>query len=134
MQKNVHTTFRKRAERLMYNIFTSCIANFFNLPSHNNKLKYLRKYCTAWKLHVYGIFLLRIFPHLDWIRRDTLYTLYLSVFTPNTAKCELEKFCIRTLFTQRYTTQDGYSHIRKLVWRISWIIKLKSNYTDVKDN
>ena len=96
-KKNVHTTFRKRAERLMYNIFTSCIANFFNLPSDNNKLKYLRKYCTAWKLHVYGIFLLCIFPHLDWMRRDTLYTLYLSIFTPNTGKYELEKFCIRTL-------------------------------------
>ena len=27
--------------------------------------------CTAWKVFVLGIFLVRIFPHLDWIPRDT---------------------------------------------------------------
>ena len=26
---------------------------------------------TAWKVSVFGIFLVHIFPHLDWIRRDT---------------------------------------------------------------
>ena len=33
-------------------------------------------------------FLIRIFPHLDWIRRDTEY---LSVFSPNAGKYEPEK-------------------------------------------
>ena len=27
---------------------------------------------TAWKMSVFGVFLVRIFPHSDWIRRDTL--------------------------------------------------------------
>ena len=27
------------------------------------------------------------FPHLDWIRRDTEYMEYLSVFSPNAGKC-----------------------------------------------
>ena len=38
---------------------------------------------TAWKLFVFGIFLLRIFPQSDRIRRDTPY---LSVFNPNSGK------------------------------------------------
>ena len=27
---------------------------------------------TAWKMSKYGVFLVRIFPHSDWIRRDTV--------------------------------------------------------------
>ena len=42
----------------------------------------------AWKVSKYGVFLVRIFPHSDWIRRDTSY---LSVFSPNAGKYELEK-------------------------------------------
>ena len=38
---------------------------------------------TTWKVFVFGVFLVRIFPHLDWIRRDTPY---LSVFSPNAGK------------------------------------------------
>ena len=34
------------------------------------------------------LFVVRIFPHLDWIRRDTLY---LSVFSPNAGKYGEEK-------------------------------------------
>ena len=28
---------------------------------------------TAWKVSPFGVFLVRIFPHSDWIRRDTAY-------------------------------------------------------------
>ena len=28
---------------------------------------------TVWKVSIFGVFLVRIFPHLDWIRRDALY-------------------------------------------------------------
>ena len=38
---------------------------------------------TAWKLSVFRVILARIFPHSDWIRRDTEY---LSVFSPNAGK------------------------------------------------
>ena len=44
-----------------------------------------------------GVILVRIFPHLDWIRRDTEY---FSVFSPNVGKCGPELLRIRTLFTQ----------------------------------
>ena len=27
---------------------------------------------TAWKVSVFGVILVRIFPHSDWIRRDTV--------------------------------------------------------------
>ena len=33
--------------------------------------KYLR--FSSWKASVFGVFLVRIFPHLTWIRRDTKY-------------------------------------------------------------
>ena len=33
-----------------------------------------KKNNTAWKVFVFGFILVRIFPHLDWIRRDTLNT------------------------------------------------------------
>ena len=35
---------------------------------------------TAWKVSVFGVILVRIFQHSDWIRRDTKY---LSIFTLN---------------------------------------------------
>ena len=34
-------------------------------------------------MSVFGVFLVRIFPHLDWIRRDTPY---LPAFSPNAGK------------------------------------------------
>ena len=39
---------------------------------------------TAWKVSVFGVILVRIFTHLDWIWRDTEY---FSVFSPNAGKC-----------------------------------------------
>ena len=42
---------------------------------------------TAWKLPVLRIILVRIFPHSDWIRRDTPY---LSVFSSNVGQKEQE--------------------------------------------
>ena len=42
-------------------------------------------------------FLVRIFPHSDWIRRDTPY---LSISSPNGGKYGPEKLRIWTLFTQ----------------------------------
>ena len=52
---------------------------------------------TAWKMSVFVVFLVRIFPYLDWIRRDTDY---LSIFSPNAWKYGPEKLRIRTLFTR----------------------------------
>ena len=60
---------------------------------------------TAWKVSVFGVllvriflgvFLVRIFPHSDWIRRDTPYV---SIFIANAGKYGPEKLRIRTLFT-----------------------------------
>ena len=52
---------------------------------------------TAWKVSVFRDFLVRIFPHLDWIRKDSPYV---SVFSPNARKYGPGKLRIRTLFTQ----------------------------------
>ena len=52
---------------------------------------------TAWKVPVLGVILVRIFPHSDWIRRDTDY---LAVFSLNVGKCGPKQLRIQTLFTQ----------------------------------
>ena len=52
---------------------------------------------TAYKVSVFGVILVRVFPHLDWIRRDTEY---LSVFSPDAIKCRPEQLRIPALFTQ----------------------------------
>ena len=38
---------------------------------------------TAWKVSVFGVILVLIFPRLDWIRKDTPH---LSIFSSNVAK------------------------------------------------
>ena len=48
-------------------------------------------------MSVFGVILVSIFPHSDWIRRDTPY---LSVFCPNVEKYGPEQLRIRSLFTQ----------------------------------
>ena len=67
------------------------VAAFLNL-----NLQILVEY-TAWKVSVFGVFPVRIFPGSDWIRKDTKY---LSVLSPNAGKYGPEKLRIRTLFTQ----------------------------------
>ena len=53
--------------------------------------------CTVWKVSLLGVILVRIFPHSDWIRRDTSY---LSVFSVNARKCGPEYLRIQTILTQ----------------------------------
>ena len=59
--------------------------------------------CTAGKVSISGDFLVRIFPHLDWIRKDTPY---LSVFSPDAGKYGSEKLRIWILFKQWWSLAD----------------------------
>ena len=52
---------------------------------------------TAWKVSVFGVFLVGIFPHSDWIQRDISY---LSVFSLNAEKYGIEKLRIETLYIE----------------------------------
>ena len=52
---------------------------------------------TGWKVSVFGLFLVLIFQHSDWIQKDAPC---LSAFSPNKGKYGPEKLRIRTLFTQ----------------------------------
>ena len=52
---------------------------------------------TVWKVSVFRVFLVRISPHSDWIRRGTPYLC--SIFSPNVGKYGPEKLRIRTIFT-----------------------------------
>ena len=55
------------------------------------------KFSTGKKLSAFRVFLIRIFPHLDRMRRNLSY---LTVFSPNAGKYGPEKLWIRTFFTQ----------------------------------
>ena len=70
---------------------------------------------TTWKVSKHGVFLVRIFPHSNWIRRDTEHgdAEYLSVFSPNAENTDQKKFRTWTLFTQC---------MKKTISRISRII------------
>ena len=47
-------------------------------------------YNTTWKEPVFGVFLVRIFPHLDWILRISLYSLQMRENTDqNNSEYEL---------------------------------------------
>ena len=83
-----------------------CESTFYR--ENCSKTKYLDRYFfrvfrkfivsyTAWKMSVFGVFLVRIFPHSDWIRKDTEY---LSVFSQNAGKDGSEKLRIWTLLMQ----------------------------------
>ena len=53
-----------------------------------------QSFATVWKVSVFGVFLVRILSHSDWIRKDARY---LSVFSPNAGKYEPERLQIQTL-------------------------------------
>ena len=65
--------------------------------NRNNKKKYFNVTVTAWKVSIFGVFLVHDLPHSHWMRRDTSY---LSVFTLNAGKEGPEKLRIWKLFTQ----------------------------------
>ena len=56
----------------------------------------IKHYDTVWKLSLFGVFQVCIFPHSDWRQIDTLH---LSVYSPNAGKYGLKNFRIWTLFT-----------------------------------
>ena len=66
-------------------------------------------------MSVFRVFLVRIFPHSGWIRKDTEY---LSVFSPNSGKCGPEKLRIRTFFTQWWPFVTAYSPSKKTELKI----------------
>ena len=69
----------------------------------------------AWKVSVFGVTLVRIFPQSDWTRRDREY---LSVFRSNAGKCRPEKFRIRTFYAV-----IGAVVIQKLGWKVRRLIE-----------
>ena len=76
---------------------------------------------TAWKASTFGVFLVRIFPHLDWIWRDMEY---LSWFSPKAGKYRPEKVWIQTLFTQWQSSKINHFKILRSQGYI-WILTFK---------
>ena len=85
------------ALRLETGIFLISFQAFYTvLNVRENRLSAKLITITSWTLSAFGVFLVRIFPHLNWIWRDTLY---LFVFSPNAGKYGPEKLRIQALFT-----------------------------------
>ena len=91
-------------------IWSQFQVNFFFLVKKKYEKTVTLVIFTAWKVSVFGVFLDRIFPHSDWIRRDTEY---LFIFSLNAGKYQPEKLRVRTLFTQcfakAFKPQCGYT-------------------------
>ena len=65
--------------------------------------------CTAWQVCVFGVFLVRIFSHSAWIRRDTEH---LSLFGRNAEKYGPENLQIWALFPQCYRLRHTWCYIK----------------------
>ena len=74
-------------------------------------------YFTAWKLSVFQVFPVRIFPHLYWIQRDIPYD---SVFSPNAGIYESGKLRTQTLFTQYPVQRHTLNSAKYLWWSLLW--------------
>ena len=62
----------------MHNEQNSIISGTFNRLLNNKSYEYMTS--TVWKVSVFGVILVPIFLHLDWIWRDASYH---SVFNPD---------------------------------------------------
>ena len=74
-------------------------------------------YFTAWKLSVFQVFPVRIFPHLYWIQRDIPYN---SIFSPNAGIYESGKLRTQTLFTQYPVQRHTLNSAKYLWWSLLW--------------
>ena len=70
------------------------------------------------KKFVFGVFLVPIFPHLDWLLR---FTPHISVFSPSEGKCRTEKLRTRILFTQCVSLRWNFKHTDSLDSNSSFI-------------
>ena len=68
---------------------------------------------TAWKVSVSGVILVRIFPHSDWMRRDTPY---ISVFSPYARKCGSGITLNTETFCRVKVTRSGTKHHTWVDW------------------
>ena len=73
-----------------------CFHIFF-WTANSRKFDSFRLLRTVSNVSVFGVFLVHIFPHLDWIRR---FALEIPVFSPNAGEYGPENLRIRTLFMQ----------------------------------
>ena len=80
---------------------------------------------TAWKVSLFGVILVRIFPHSDWIQRDTPY---LSVLSPNAGKCgEILRISLNWIQMRKNVDQNNFErgHFLRSDGRVH-----RSNYAD----
>ena len=75
---------------------------------------------TVWEVFIFGVFLVRIFPHLDWIRKGMEY---LSIFSPNVVNYRPGNIQIRALSTQWFSI-SCYNVLTSLIL-ITWKIPLE---------
>ena len=87
------TSFVSQKSRLNIDSFSLNESHQFLKCNLNDKIIHF----TTWKVSVFRVFLIRIFPHSDWIWRGTEN---LFLFSANAGKYEPEKLQIWTLFKQ----------------------------------
>ena len=88
------------------------------------KAKYEKGNFTAWKVYVFGVFLVRIFPYSDWIQRDTPH---LSPFSRNAGKIRTRKNPNTDTFHEVFKTLNYTTHW-KFLQKILGSEMLTTNY------
>ena len=77
---------------------------------------------TAWKVSVFGVFLVRIFPHSDWIRKNTPYSLCIQ------SKCgKMQTRKILNMGTFHAVPIICLNHFLTVCWHelTKWFVALK---------
>ena len=126
-----------------------CITNIiFSAGSCSDNLKKKLKMNTMWKVSVFRVFLVRIFPHSDWIRRETEYSVQMRENT-NQKNSEYGHFSrsgnetrIRVQscpgiwildFLPQFRAEAGFLYVKKCLLEITqislitWVISLQRN-------
>ena len=92
---------------------------FFVFSNHYSRcLELIKNQFIVWKVSVFGVFLVRIFPHLLWIWGDMKY---LFVFSPNADECGPEKIQIRTL-SKQWLNLSPLNY-----YKIHWFLSYENN-------
>ena len=90
------------------------------LPVHYFQKKFVSikffihsKSCTAWKVSVFGLFLIRVFPHSDWIWKDT-ESKCLKIRTRKTPNMDTFHAILNAKFVNHQRRiQNSVEHIRR---------------------
>ena len=87
----------------------------------------MRATSTAWNVSVFGVFLVRIFPHSNWIQRNTPNMDTFHTVQSSQIWLTLRKFCQNTVFFWPYNDiRENVDQRKPIIYNI-WISAINSS-------